>query len=190
MGLLLTDEDREIIAELRSANVLQDVDAHRITVPSGFMALMCSDCDQFADKTRFLRTVSRTQCRHERIHLFALNGGGTLLSPHSPTCTMNEYEVLKKHVEGAMAMKRLDMLVSKCHAPCGAAYAHNMNFHAVLQHTFKGKLFVKDGLPKLKVAVFPHVDYGPQGRSKRHKKKTYAVTLHDWVEFALRKNII
>jgi hypothetical protein len=192
MGLVLTHDDAEIVNELRGNRILLDVESHRINAPNGFMALMCSDCDQFEDKIRFLRTVSRGQCKRERVHLFALNGGGTLLSPTSPTRVGDEEVILAKHIAAAMKMKALDLLVSKCHGPCGACYAKNMNFNKVLLDTFKGKLYAKDQAPGLRVAVFPHVDYGPRrSRSMKHwGKKTYAITMHEWIEFALRKNYI
>lgn len=192
MQLELSDEDREIVDDLIGNEVLVSVEPHRIDAPNGFMALLCSDCDQFSDKYNFLARVCRTQCPQDRIHIFALNGGGTLLSPHSPTRVGDEHVIISKHVAGAMRMKGLSTLVSKCHAPCGAAYAHGMNFHECLRQTFAGKRFVKAEVSGLHVACFAPIDFGVNYKKyKKSKRKIVtAVTMHAWEAYAERLNLM
>ena len=192
MQLELSDEDREIIDELFANKVLVDVEPYRIDAPNGFMALLCSDCDQFADKYGFLSKICRVQCPHDRIHIIALNGGGTLLSPHSPTRVGDEHIIISRHVAGAMKMKGLSTLVSKCHAPCGAAYALNMNFNECLRQTFAGKRFVKAETTGLHVACFAPIDFGEnyERYGKPCRKVVTAVTMHAWEAYAERKGIM
>jgi hypothetical protein len=192
MQLELSDDDREIIDDLMGNGVLVDVEPHRIDAPNGFMAIVCSDCDQFAHKYQFLSNVCRVRCPDDRIHIFALNGGGTLLSPHSPTRVGDEHIIISKHVAGAMKMKGLSTLVSKCHAPCGAAYAHEMNFYECLKQTFAGKRFIKAETPGLHVACFAPIDFGVNYKKygKPTRKIVTAVTMHEWEKYAERKNLI
>ena len=187
--LLLSPEDREIIMELRSERILEDIEPEWIDAPNGFMALLCSDCDQTPDAYDFLRKLSIQRCDIERIHLFALHSGGMLLSPTSPTREGNEEVILTRHAAKAMKLKSLNILVSKCHAPCGAAAAVGLNFHHVLRHTFEGKLYAKQQCPGLLVPVFAHIDYGPQSGDGKHKKKTYPVQGKKWWKYVERKNI-
>lgn len=184
MGLVLTDEDKEIIKELRVNKVLERVDAHKINAPSGFMAFLCSDCDHIRDKFEFLCKICADQAHLERVHLFACHSGGMLLSPSSPTRKGNEHELFKLHIADAMAMKTLDLLITKCHAPCGAAYAHGLNFNKVLRHAFEGKKYVKEGLPELRVAVFAQIHFCDE-----NLRRTYAVTGKKWWKYAERKNL-
>lgn len=187
MRLNLSLEDQEIIKELRGHHILEEVDAHKIQAPEGFMAFLCSDCHQIHDKFDFLCRISADKLK--RVHLFAAHSGGMLLSPTSPTKKMAcEHEIFALHIADAMPLKGLDLLISKCHAPCGAAYAQGLNFHEVLRHTFEGKRYIKNALPTLRVAVFTQVCY-PAKDGQEPKKRTYAVQGKNWWEYAARKNL-
>ncbi len=184
MTLALTQEDEQIIVELRAANILNEVHASRMNAPSGFMALLCSDCDHIRDKFDFLTRLCEDQSGGERVHLFSCHSGGMLLSPTSPTKKRDvEHEIYSEHIADAMKLKGLNLLVSKCHAPCGAAYAKGLNFHQVLRHTFEGKQYVKGMLPHLRVAVFVQI-FHADGR-----KRTYSVEGKVWWEYAKRKQL-
>ncbi len=184
MTLALSQEDEQIIAELRAENILKEVHAHKMNAPNGFMAFMCSDCDHSQDNFKFLSEICRDQAAVERVHLFASHGGGLLLSPTSPTKKRDvEHEIYGEHIADAMQLKGLELLVSKCHAPCGAAYAKGLNFHQVLRHTFEGKQYVKGMLPHLRVAVFVQI-FHTDGR-----KRTYSVEGKVWREYAKRKQL-
>ncbi len=189
MQLQLTPEDQEIITDLRGHGILEEVDAHKIKAPNGFMAFLCSDCDHIRDKFEFLCKICADQRDAERVHLFALHSGGMLLSPSSPTKKGNEHELFKLHIADAMPMKNVDLLISKCHAPCGAAYAQGLNFHDLLRHTFEGKKYIKEGLAGLRVAVFTQICY-PGEDANGSKRRTYAVQGKKWWEYAEQKNII
>ncbi len=182
MSLRLTNQDYEIICDLKRRGLLKDVAPHRIHAPNGFMALVCSDCDQLHDKIDFLRNVSTAAANLERVHLFALNGGGTLMSPYSETRIGNEHEILLGHARNAMKMKEMDTLILKCHAPCGAAAAAGLDFHAVLGRTFEGKRYAKKHIPDIHVVCFVQIDFGDR-RPPETRKRTYAVTLHDWEDY-------
>lgn len=187
MRLTLSPEDQEIIKDLRGHQILEEVDAHKIQAPKGFMAFLCSDCDQIHDKFDFLCRISAVQPK--RVHLFASHSGGMLLSPTAPTKKMAcEHEIYRLHIADAMPLKALDLLISKCHAPCGAAYAQGLNFHDVLWHTFKGKEYVKGELPGLRVAVFTQICY-PAQDGQEAKRRTYAVKGKNWWKYAERKNL-
>ena len=187
MSLSLTAEDLGIINELRGLKILEDVDSHRISAPNGFMAFLCSDCDHIRDKFEFLCSICKDKSHSERVHLFACHSGGLLLSPTSPTKKGDEHRIFTEHMKDAMPMKGMSLLVSKCHAPCGAAYAKGLNFNQVLRHTFEGKLFAKTAMPDLRVAVFTQICYDtPQGK----KRRTYAVEGKKWWNYAAQKNII
>ena len=184
--LALSAEDRSIILDLKGNGILEDVVPHRIQAPDGFMAFLCSDCDHIRDKFEFLCKVCSAQANLERVHLFACHSGGMLLSPKSPTRKGNEHELFKLHIADAMlpSVKGLSLLISKCHAPCGAAYLQGLNFYDVLRHTFLGKIFVKEGLPGLRVAVFAQIYDEIDGR-----RKTYAVHGEKWWKHVEQKNI-
>lgn len=187
MRLTLSLEDQEIIKDLRGHQILEEVDAHKVRAPKGFMAFLCSDCDQIHDKFDFLCKISTEQPK--RVHLFASHSGGMLLSPSSPTKKMDcEHEIYKLHIADAMPLKSLDLLISKCHAPCGAAYAQKLDFHEVLRHTFEGKKYIKESLPDLRVAVFTQICY-PAVDGQEPKKRTYAVQGKNWWKYAEQKNL-
>lgn len=210
--LALSYDDSQIVADQRGSAVLRDVDPFRIDAPHGFMALLCSDCDQIADKYEFLARICKRHCPTERVHLFALNSGGALLSPTSPTSMGDERKVLNRHIIMAMAMKGLRLLVSGCHAPCGMAYAEGLNLLDLEEHVFKGKLSLKKNfkdivaeveehykfrssrellvpilrsLEETQVACFPQIDYGaPKG------KRTYSICGKDYWNYVERRNIL
>ncbi len=184
MTLALSQEDEQIIAELRAENILKEVHAHKMNAPNGFMALLCSDCDHIRDKFDFLTRLCEDQSGIQRVHLFSCHSGGMLLSPTSPTKKRGiEHEIYGEHIADAMQLKGLELLVSKCHAPCGAAYAKGQNFHQVLRHTFEGKQYVKGMLPHLRVAVFVQVHH-LDGR-----RRTYSIEGKQWWKYAEEKNI-
>ncbi len=183
MSLKLSVEDEQMIAKLRSAGVLKSVRAKKMHAPNGFMAFVCSDCDHIRDKFEFLSKLCEDQSGSERVHLFSCHSGGMLLSPSSPTKKGAEHQIFKEHIADAMELKGLELLVSKCHAPCGAAYAKGLNFHHVLHHTFLGKTFVKVGLPNLRVAVFAQIHHS-DGR-----KRTYSIEGKDWWKYAELKGL-
>ncbi len=184
MTLQLSQEDEKIIAELRRTKVLKNVSAKKMSAPRGFMAFVCSDCDHIRDKFEFLCGLCKVEAGNERVHLFSCHSGGLLLSPDSPTKKHPiEHEIYRAHVGDAMQLKGLDLLVSKCHAPCGAAYAQGLNFYDILRHIFLGKKYIKDSLPNLRVAVFAHVAH-TDGR-----KLTYSVEGKVWWEYARQHNL-
>lgn len=187
MPLTLSPVDQEIISDLRGQGILEEVDAHKIRAPNGFIAFLCSDCHQIHDKFDFLCRISADKLR--RVHLFAAHSGGMLLSPSSPTKKRDcEHEIYMEHIADAMPLKGLELLVSKCHAPCGAAYAKGLNFHEVLRHTFEGKRYIKEALPDLRVAVFTQICY-PAVNGQESRKRTYAVQGKNWLKYAERKNL-
>ncbi len=178
----LSDEDVRIVRSLREASVLENVDTHQIAAPNGFMAMVCSDCDHSEDKFQFLCRICSTP--RPRVHFFALNSGGMLLSPSSPTREGNEEDIFTRHVKNTMAMKNMDLLILKCHAPCGAAYAHSLNFYDVLRHAFEGKRYVKSKIPELRVAVFVQVYHAEDER-----RRTYFVEGKKWLKYAKENSL-
>jgi hypothetical protein len=186
MGLMLSSEDQYIVGKLHSEGVLKEVHAGKMQAPNGFMAFLCSDCDHIQDKFTFLCEVCEKQSGSKRVHLFAQHSGGMLLSPTSPTKKRrNEHVIYVEHIADAMMedMKGMTLLISKCHAPCGAAYLKGLNFYEVLRHTFEGKSYAKKKLKALRVAVFAQIHY-PDGR-----KRTYSVEGKDWWAYAKRHNL-
>lgn|GEM_PF-4744247 len=185
MGLNLSDIDQEIIAKLRIAKVLKEVLPDKLNAPNGFMAFVCSDCDHIRDKFDFLCKLCGDQAGgSERVHLFSCHSGALLLSPHSPTRKHPEEHVIyRNHIADAMKLKGLDLLVAKCHVPCGAAYAHDLNFHQVLRRAFEGKMYIKQELPNLRVAVFAQIHHS-DGR-----KRTYSIEGKNWLEYVRRNKL-
>ena len=180
----MSDEDEAIVVDLLGHKILTSVDAVLINAPNGFMALMCPDCDHIRDKFDFLCKICAEQSDAERVHPFMLNSGGMLLSPTSPTREGDECEILLRHIRKTMPKKGMDLLVSKCHAACGAAYDKGLNFYHVLYHTFQGKHFIKNQIPDLRVAVFTQIYF-----AKVPQRKTYAVKAAAWWKYAERRNL-
>jgi hypothetical protein len=193
--LRLTPEDRQQIEILRGANVLKTVEKRQISAPKGFMTFFCPDCDQFTDKIDFLYSVAAHSCTHRRIHPFALNGGGLSIAPDSPISVGRindqmtfEQAVMVNQIKKAMEMKLLDLLVLGCHAPCGAAYSVPLDFFSLLRKTFEAKRWLKEQIPGLRIAVFPHIDYC-EGVEDCAKKRTYSISGKDFWEFVNRERI-
>ncbi len=193
--LYLSATDRGQIERLKVANVLRPVERHQILAPRGFMTFLCPDCDQFNDKIEFLFSVVGHSCNLRRIHPFGLHGGGLLIAPSSPISIGSvdekltyEQAIMVHQIKAAMKMKNLDILVMGCHAPCGAAYGVPVDVFNLFRHTFEAKQWLKQQIPGLRVAVFPHIDYS-DGNGNDGKKRTYSISGKDFWEFANRERI-
>ena len=178
-GLTLSDEDRQAIELLRrkDVGVLCNVSAHLINETNGAMVVTCSDSDQLRDVFRHHEKVCRHHRANTRIHMFSLNGGAKLIAESSPLRVHNEDQVLLAHITAARSMKQIETVVLYAHAPCGAAYGHDLPFYRVLELLFEGKERVKREIPGIKVACFCHIDYG------NNKKRTYFVSRERWVDW-------
>lgn len=178
MGTLrLNTRDRALIEFFRQPKqgVLLEVKAHLIDESSGTIMVTCADGDQMTDVYRHHEGVCIHHRSDPRIHLFSLNGGAKLIAENSPLQMGGEDEILLKHMQFARVKKDIETVVLYAHAPCGAAYDHDLSFSDVLELLFAGKDRVKRTLPGIKVACFCHVDYGDG------KKRTYFVSRDAWL---------
>lgn len=175
--LQLSDSDRSLFRALRTRNVLEGIEPHRLSTENGIIMVTCPDCDQFPDIFRHAGSVVCCKDETARIHPLSLNGGPILLHPSSPVATSGRSTVLTEDIGDAAQMKQIAAVALCAHAPCGKAYAHQLGLAAVIELLMFGRGYGASALPHLRFYPFLHVDQGG------NRKRTYFVSSTRWQQW-------
>lgn len=171
----LSEKDRRLIRELREADVLQDIDGHRLNQEDGAILITCSDADQFFDMFRHQVKMQADQRTDPRIHVFAWNGGALALAPDSPINRITHAEdVFLQQIADARSMKKIDTVALYAHAPCGAARMAGIDLEESFVLLISAKQKIKTLNQGIQLANFFHVDYGEK------VKRTYFFCRQKW----------
>ncbi|MCX6714846.1 MAG: hypothetical protein NTX72_03455 [Candidatus Uhrbacteria bacterium] len=161
-------EDVRLIRLLREANVLVNVDGHKLHAPNGVIPVVCPDCDQVDDIDNHIRKLLDESGGRIRPHMLKQHGGGMLISEACPLDReFNIDRYLLKHIGIARNLKDINTIILYVHAPCGAAQLEGLNVVEILYHVVEAKKRVKAMWPTDRISCYIHVDYANE------KKRTY-----------------
>lgn len=161
-------EDVRLIRLLREANVLVDVDGHKLNAPNGVIPVVCPDCDQAADIDGHVHKLLDESGGKIRLHSLKQHGGGMLISEACPLDReFNIDRYLLKHIGIARSLKDINTIILYVHAPCGAAQLEGLNVVEILYHVVEAKRRVKATWPNDRISCYIHVDY------TNERKRTY-----------------
>lgn len=169
--------DREAVNILRTAGVLENVDAHRINMNNGVIVVRCPDCDQKDDAEGHDRQLALVNGGRDRLHPLLHHGGAAVAAPGSqlyPGFNIPGY--LAVQIREAENLKRINTILLEVHAPCGKGSDAGLNIVQLIMFMMMGKPMVKAVDPSNEVVCRVHVDYG--GR-----KRTYFISRNKWIAF-------
>lgn len=170
----LNDSDREYLKDLRSKNILVDIDSHLLDQREGVIMIACADGDQMPDVFKKQSEYLLEQRKTPRIHTLALNGGALVVPADSPlNSELPKGAVIIDDIKGAMLLKGIKTVVLYAHAPCGAAGLCRLNAGEVIEFLIKAKEELKRVFLEIKVVCFFHVDWGDH-------KRTYFISATKW----------
>lgn len=178
MGGNLTDFDRNVIAILREAGVLQDMNGHSLDLGRGVIIIRCPDGDQMLDRIEHDRRVAIEAGVTPRIHLITHHGGCMVVAPNSPLYPgLGIDEYCLEQIREAEMLKQIHVVSAEIHVPCGKAKSLGLSLvdQIVLQMAAKPRIKQVD--PTNKVVCCVHVDH-PDGR-----KRTYFISRAKWLEY-------
>lgn len=176
-------EDVRLIHLLRDADVLVNVEAHKLNAPNGVISVVCPDCDQAHDIDGHIRKLLNECGGKIRPHSLKQHGGGMLISEACPLD--REFHIdkyLLKHVGIARSLKEINTIILYVHAPCGAAQLEGLNVVEILYHVVEAKKRVKAMWPNDRISCYIHVDY------QNEKKRTYFLSREAFERWFLENN--
>ena len=178
MQLILSEEDRKAVLELRGFNILMDVKGHLLDQKKGIILISCADGDQFYDIFSQKAMLQKEHCGTTRIHTFSWNGGAMRLASNSPANKPGRSicRDFLDEIYDTRAMKSIDTIALYSHTPCGKARSCGLNFIRVLDLQMSAKTKIKAENQGVHVACFCHIDYG-------HKKRTYFISRDHWFQW-------
>ncbi len=184
MLLRLSKENLELIGVLRGAGVFLDIAEHLLDQRAGAILITCSDADQFAEVFHHQEKLQASQRSRPRIHTFAWHGGALACAPCSPiNKRKHAHLVYLDQIGDAPAMKDINVVIARAHAPCAAARDNNVGLEEVLALQFRAKQQIKTLNKGIVTACFFDVDYGGE------RKRTYFVSHRKWDEWATNRGI-
>lgn len=176
-------EEVSFFEKLRTAGVLEDIDAKRVDASRGAILVSCADGDQMAD------VFQQTENLSYRLHTLTLNGGGLILPEQSPAnavltppdCPKQVRlgDVFLDQIITARALKHIDLIALHVHCPCGVAGAFKIGPQKLIELLIAAKDRLKESLQGVKVCAFVHIAW-PDGR-----KRTYFVSRDKWRAFSV-----
>lgn len=174
LSLTLSAKDLRYFQELKTAEVLQKVDDHRLPQEQGIILICCADGDQMPDIMNWHARIMQSQRSHTRIHTLSSHGGALRVPPFSPLVTpeLPRDEVLLSDLREAIELKKIKTVALYVHAPCGVAEKLHLNFLDQLRYLKEAKRRITQEISNLQVACFMHVDNG--------EKRTYFVSGEHW----------
>ncbi len=176
MGVL-SSFDREAVSTLRSAGVLEEVDAHAIDMTNGVIVVRCPDCDQRSDAERHDQVLATANGGRDRFHLLPHHGGAAVAAPGSPLYP--EFDLpgyLGLQIREAEGLKSIKTVLLEVHAPCGKGEASGFNIVQLITLMFLGKPNIRAIDPTNEIVCRVHIDYGD-------RKRTYFVSRAKWMAF-------
>ncbi len=180
----LSPKDRELVKQLRQAEVFQDVDEHRLNQRNGVILVACADGDRFPDVFRYQCKMQAGHRADPRVHALTWHGGAIACAPCSPVNKRKHADaVFLDQIADARALKDIDVVALYAHIPCSAAAKNNVSLTTAIALQMRAKAKIKAMNHGIDVACFFHVDYG--GGVKR----TYFLCRAKWEAWATENNI-
>lgn len=187
-------KDLDVFHAFRKALVLQKISGHQIDQRHGVVAVLCPDCDQFADIYAHHSRLQKRQRRKSRIHPITRNGGTLRLIASSKTNKRGRTTAkdLLDEIKESLLLKNIKTVIVYVHAPCAKANGSGITFYERLRDLFEAKKILKTlrrSVPGLKVACFCHIDFGPNFRrfGKRKRRLTYFASREAWKKYLRSK---
>jgi len=169
--------DRQAISILRTAGVLENIDAHRIDMTNGVIVVRCPDCDQKADAEGHDHQLAAINGGRDRLHPLLHHGGAAVAAPGSPLYPSFDIPAyLALQIKEAEGLKSIKTILLEVHAPCGKGSASGLNIVQLIMLMFLGKPGVKAVDPTNEIVCRVHVDYSD-------RKRTYFVSRAKWIAF-------
>jgi hypothetical protein len=179
----LSPKDRELVKQLRQAEVLQDVDDHRLNQRNGVILVACADGDRFPDVFRYQCKTQAGYRADPRVHALTWRGGAIACAPCSPVNKRKHADaVFLDQIADARALKDIDVVALYAHIPCSAAAKNNVSLTTAIALQIRAKAKIKAMNHGIDVACFFHVDYGGV-------KRTYFLCRAKWEAWAAENNI-
>ncbi|MBI4438033.1 hypothetical protein HY631_03740 [Candidatus Uhrbacteria bacterium] len=174
----LQEFDRQVIDQLRQAQVIEDMSREGLDLSRGVIVIRCPDGDQMLDRIEHDRQTAIAAGVTPRIHLITHHGGCMVVAPDSsfyPGRGIDEYVL--EQIREAEALKEIHLVLAEIHAPCGKAASLGLTLvhQIVLQMAAKPRIKAVD--PTNKVLCRIHVDFA-DGR-----KRTYFISRAKWLAF-------
>lgn len=175
----LSTKDRELIKQLRQAEVLQDVEGHRLNQRNGVILVACADGDRFPDVFHYQCEMQAGYRSDPRVHALTWHGGALACAPCSPVNKRKHADgIFLDQIADARTLKDIDVIALYSHAPCGAAAMNNIDLTAAIALQMRAKAKIKTLNQGINVACFFHVDYG------NGVKRTYFLCRTKWEAWA------
>ena len=182
--LVLTRHEKSVIAEWKKFGVLQDIEEHLLDQANGAILVTCSDADQFGEVFRHQCNLQISHRPEPRVHTFAWHGGALACAPCSPVNKRKHaHLVFLDQVSDARILKDIHVVVSRIHAPCGAARMNAVEIEEEMAIHIRAKQQIKNLNQGIVVACFFDVDYGDG------KKRTLFVSREKWEMWAEQHGI-
>jgi hypothetical protein len=178
--LVLSEEDRRLIKDLREFGVFQNIEGHRIDQSNGAVVVCCADADQFQDGYNHHCQIQLQQRRNPRIHPLSWNGGAMTCIENSPVNRLaNSYIEFLGQITDARILKGINPVLVETHAPCGAAHLHKISLANQLAIHVEAKKNIRALNPDATLACTFHVDYGNSKRRYFFSRPRWEIWLQD-----------
>lgn len=179
----LSERDLEMIRELRDFGVLDNVNGHSLSQKNGVIMISCADGHQMYDIFGHQLKMQEGHCQDPCIHTLAWNGGALRIPKNSPANKngrTTHLDVLDD-IRDSIAIKNIHTIALYVHAPCGKAQACGIDFLETIRLLIIAKAKLKNEIDNVHVACFVHIDFN------NHKKRTYFISKHKWIEWERNK---
>lgn len=178
MVSLLTNKEQDIVRQLRTRNILQEIAWDMFHNNPAAVVVDCPDCDQ-TEKTRHHISQIRQIFGHARLHKIQLNGGALNIFPDSPlNGTLPRGLVILQEINETIELKGIGTVALYAHYPCGKARTHGISLVRGIDIFVQGKLYVRKNIPPhIKVGCFFYIPTGEDAG------RTYFLGRPQWEEW-------
>lgn len=175
----LPEKDLKTIREMRNFGVLDNVKGHLLNQKNGVIMISCADGHQMYDIFSHQLKMQEGYCHDPCIHTLAWNGGALRIPKESPANKKDRTTHLDvlDDIRDSIKIKSIDTVALYVHAPCGKAQACGIDFLEMIHLLINAKIRLKNKVNNLHVACFMHIDFN------NHKKRTYFISRHKWIEW-------
>ncbi|HUQ30255.1 MAG TPA: hypothetical protein VM103_01920 [Candidatus Paceibacterota bacterium] len=187
MTAVLSENEHERIRVLRDKGVLEEINCEMLdNARQGAILIPCADGHHFHDLFNHHTSICGAQHSAPMQHPLSLNGGALLIPEESPLRHQSDGsytpddEVLLRHLEGAIGLKKPKAVILYAHAPCGMARLHLLSVDDEFTLLAAAKERVRTRIAPLGVTdvrLWFHVCYADS------KRRTYQFRRHAWNQF-------
>lgn len=185
MTLVLTPQDKYCLQQLKASGLFLNIDAEKLHIVDGVIAVFCGDGDQSDDLYKHVVSVCRGRIADNRIHLVALNGGAILMSGQLGGSQNCHGETMFENVLDASRLKKMNDVFLYMHAPCGIVRAKGFGIVDQVRYLMMARDRLSEVAPRLHLWCFCHVDTYDEAEGATHKRRTYFVPRARWSDEAL-----